>query len=134
MCRDPKIYPEPESFKPERFMNKVQSTESFERVLNSFEPEDPATLIFGFGRRICPGRFFADSNAWLMISGLLATFDIKPKIDAATGKPKLPKCEFTDGFTRSVTYLRRSFQFPDWRLVVTLCLSSLRLLLVTLKR
>ncbi|OSX57012.1 hypothetical protein POSPLADRAFT_1124885, partial [Postia placenta MAD-698-R-SB12] len=37
---------------------------------------DPKSIVFGFGRRICPGRFLADSSVWLIAANLLATFDI----------------------------------------------------------
>ncbi|EJF55426.1 hypothetical protein DICSQDRAFT_74043, partial [Dichomitus squalens LYAD-421 SS1] len=43
MLHDPAEYPEPETFRPERFLNADGS-------LNS-DVRDPATLAFGFGRR-----------------------------------------------------------------------------------
>lgn len=63
---DPNVYPDPMTFKPERFLATPGQT-----------PElDPRTLIFGFGRRICPGRQLADNTIFLSIAQSLAVFDL----------------------------------------------------------
>lgn len=46
MSRDEARYPNPEEFIPERFLDS-------EGVLTD---DDPTHFIFGFGRRICPGK------------------------------------------------------------------------------
>lgn len=46
--RDPEFYHDPESFKPERYMEPYH------------EPS-PGNCVFGFGRRVCPGRVLVDS-------------------------------------------------------------------------
>ncbi|KAJ6255808.1 hypothetical protein Dda_9418 [Drechslerella dactyloides] len=74
-ARDPKTYSDPEQFKPERFLGPQAEEEL-----------DPQKFAFGFGRRICPGRYSADANMFLMIAQSLAVFDIQKKIDPATGK------------------------------------------------
>ena len=65
---DPDVYAEPELFEPERFLSPRN------------EP-DPATEAFGYGRRICPGRFFADSSLYLNIVQSLAVFKIHKAVD-----------------------------------------------------
>ncbi|KAK2462567.1 hypothetical protein APHAL10511_005410 [Amanita phalloides] len=65
MTRDEATYPEPEAFRPERFF--LQSG-----LLN----DDDMGYVFGFGRRICPGRYMADSVLWLMMASVLSTFNI----------------------------------------------------------
>jgi cytochrome P450 len=48
MCHDPRTYKNPEVFNPERFLGE--------------HPEpDPHTLVFGFGRRVCPGEFMTST-------------------------------------------------------------------------
>lgn len=49
MTRDPADYPEPEEFRPERFL-KMQDGE----YVRNTAVRDPATLAFGFGRRCGP--------------------------------------------------------------------------------
>ncbi|VUC24201.1 unnamed protein product [Clonostachys rosea] len=61
---DPEVYHEPETFEPERFLAPRN------------EP-DPVSDVFGYGRRICPGRFFADSSLYINIVQSLSMFDFR---------------------------------------------------------
>lgn len=57
--------------------------------------------------RICPGRYFADISIWLMMSNILATFDIGPPVDAS-GKPQVVgEVKYTAGLVRSVPTFQR---------------------------
>ncbi|KAI0267098.1 cytochrome P450 [Gloeopeniophorella convolvens] len=66
MLRDPSVYSNPEQFSPERFL---------ETDGRSAE-QDPKVCAFGFGRRICPGRQFADTVLWLTIATTLSVFRV----------------------------------------------------------
>jgi cytochrome P450 len=67
VLHDPAIYPDPDSFKPERFINPDGS------VL-----DDPVLAVgFGSGKRICPGRHLVDSTLFIVVASLLAVFDIR---------------------------------------------------------
>ncbi|KIJ26837.1 hypothetical protein M422DRAFT_785117 [Sphaerobolus stellatus SS14] len=87
ILHDPAIYEDPHEFKPERFIKdgKFDST-----IL------DPYVGIFGYGRRICPGRYFADDTAYIMIASILATFNISAPLDEM-GRPKTLVCDMQDG-------------------------------------
>jgi cytochrome P450 len=65
---DPEVYTDPDVFNPQRFLSPRS------------EP-DPSTEAFGYRRRICPGRFFADSSLYLNIAQSLAAFNIKKAVD-----------------------------------------------------
>ncbi|EXJ67794.1 uncharacterized protein A1O5_09140 [Cladophialophora psammophila CBS 110553] len=93
MLHDEAIYHDPEVFNPSRFLGP------------NAEP-DPHNVSFGFGRRICPGKLFADATLFSTISGFLAVFDVRkcvengkeidPVVDFATGiisHPKPFKCD-----------------------------------------
>lgn len=49
--------------------------------------------------RVCPGRFFAESEMWLTMANLLAAFDLKLPVDR-NGHEFTPEVEFTSGFGR----------------------------------
>jgi hypothetical protein len=68
LLNDPQVYSAPSAFDPERYLAPRN------------EP-DPTDATFGFGRRICPGRFVADQTLFITIARLLATFDMKNAVD-----------------------------------------------------
>jgi cytochrome P450 len=71
MSQNEQKYPNPSQFSPERFLNADGN-------LN----DDTVDMAFGFGRRICVGRHFADASVWIAISGLLAMFTFSKRIGA----------------------------------------------------
>ncbi|KAF5355923.1 hypothetical protein D9756_004149 [Leucocoprinus leucothites] len=78
------IFSEPEKFRPERFLKENAEL-------------DPRSMGgFGYGRRVCPGRYLADSSAWLAIAQVLAAFTIQPKRDT-NDKDILPSLEYGGG-------------------------------------
>ncbi|KAH9967252.1 cytochrome P450 [Russula dissimulans] len=67
ILHDPSLYPEPDVFKPERFLNPDGSLR-----------DDPVLVsAFGFGKRICPGRHFADATFFIGVASLLSVFNIE---------------------------------------------------------
>jgi len=55
---DPNVYPDPMAFRPERHLDMPG---------HKAEP-NPRNFIFGYGRRICPGRFVADNALFITIA------------------------------------------------------------------
>ena len=75
---DPHVYSDPMAFRPERYL-----------PANGRQPEpDPRRYVFGFGRRICPGRLLAENALYINIVQTLAAFTtstgvgVGEKIDA----------------------------------------------------
>ncbi|KAI9057429.1 CyP450 monooxygenase [Trametes sanguinea] len=72
ISRDPGEYPDPEEFRPERFLDP--------------KTRDPMAFVFGSGRRICAGRHFADASLFIIVASVLHTLNIEPPQDEH-GKP-----------------------------------------------
>ncbi|KAG6919294.1 hypothetical protein DXG01_007426 [Tephrocybe rancida] len=85
LLHDPEVYPNPDTFNPDRFI----ATES-----NPAEA-DPRNVCFGFGRRICPGMHLADASVFISCAMSLAVFDISKSVE--NGVIVEPVHENTDG-------------------------------------
>ncbi|KAH7097930.1 cytochrome P450 [Auriculariales sp. MPI-PUGE-AT-0066] len=94
ITHDPKLYPDPLSFKPDRYMSTSVENESISGSGKPAQNPDPRSFVFGFGRRECPGRHLADASVWIAIAVSLATFNIMPRKNAS-GKPVLPIPRFS---------------------------------------
>ncbi|KAJ7225444.1 cytochrome P450 [Mycena pura] len=99
ILHDPEMYPDPLKFNPERF-----APENRANGLNQLP--DPA---FGFGRRLCPGKYLAFDTLWIVVASVLAVYDITKEMDE-NGKPKEPVVEFTPHSLRLVTNVIVDFQ------------------------
>ncbi|KAK7044096.1 hypothetical protein VNI00_007812 [Paramarasmius palmivorus] len=66
---DPQLFPDPDKFMPERFLNSSDA-----RLANY-------TVSFGFGRRICPGLHIAQQSMFIIIARMLWAFDVLPLKD-----------------------------------------------------
>ncbi|KAF2468113.1 cytochrome P450 [Lindgomyces ingoldianus] len=79
MCKDEKLFDSPFEFRPERWTDKTQLSN------------------FGYGRRVCPGRFIARNSVSIAIARLLWAFNIR---QAKKGGEKVVVHEdiFTTGF------------------------------------
>ena len=103
MAHDEDAYPDPFSFKPERFIKDGQLNPKI---------RDPAMIAFGFGRRqkcivtvsevmalmkrkcrLCPGYHIAFSTIWFTAATILATFNLSKAVDK-NGKVIEPSCEY----------------------------------------
>jgi hypothetical protein len=89
ILHDAEVYPEPEEFKPERFLTEDGKVK-----------DDPLLVYaFGYGRRsvcalfshhhecqpflfsVCPGRHLVDSTLWILVVSVLTVFNVCKKID-----------------------------------------------------
>lgn len=86
---DPSTYSGPGIFKPERYLPPLN------------EP-DPSEIAFGYGRRSCAGRYFADNSVFITVAMMLAVFrfgkardgerrEVDVKLEAVAGMVNRPK-------------------------------------------
>lgn len=91
MGRDPMYWEEPESFKPERFIEKPLD----------FDAAELEYIPFGAGRRICPGMRFGIANIEIQLAMLLYHFDwirphgIKVDMEETSGMSGRKKLDLT---------------------------------------
>ena len=87
ILNDPATYPEPDVFKPERFLNTDGSLR-----------DDPMlTFAFGYGKRICPGKQVADATLFMSIASLFSVFTIEKGRD---GWDKLSAYTYTGALAK----------------------------------
>ncbi|KZS91604.1 cytochrome P450 [Sistotremastrum niveocremeum HHB9708] len=89
VTHDESMYPDPMQFDPARYLGKS------EKDAKGIQP-DPRNFVFGFGRRVCAGMYFAEVTLFLQISSILATFNILKEKDA-DGVEITPQLDFTPG-------------------------------------
>ncbi|KAJ7083073.1 cytochrome P450 [Mycena belliarum] len=82
IMHDELLFPNPDLFIPERYL-------------------DPAIklpdVVFGFGSRICPGRYFSKSLIWITIVSILSTFTISKALDEEGNELEVSDKDFTSG-------------------------------------
>ncbi|KAJ7672234.1 cytochrome P450 [Mycena polygramma] len=84
MTTDPATFPDPDEFKPERFLDPQ---------LRNYN------IPFGFGRRVCPGQHVAIQTTFISIVRILWAFEILPGLNEK-GDVVLPSADnFTNGLT-----------------------------------
>ena len=86
------------TFRPERFLSTPTHVA---------EP-DPRTWTFGYGRRVCPGRYVADNALFITIAQSLAVFSISKLVE--NGKTVEPAIEFEPGVVSHPSPYRTNVQ------------------------
>ncbi|KAF8331354.1 cytochrome P450 [Cantharellus anzutake] len=76
MSRDENYYPDPEEFRPERYLGENPAL-------------NPRDISFGFGRRKCVGLHFADAAIFITISFILSTLNISKRVGDGSVEPDL---------------------------------------------
>ncbi|KAI1343098.1 cytochrome P450 [Xylariaceae sp. FL0016] len=74
--RNPRDFPDPDVFRPERFLGELKAP----------YPNKKGHNAFGWGRRQCSGQPLAEQGLFITIARMLWAFDIQPGLDE-NGKP-----------------------------------------------
>lgn len=92
ILHDDRLFPDPFTFKPERFIGP------------DVDPRvHPAVdYAFGFGRRVCPGRWMAHAFVWVVVASVLSAFRIEKVV--RDGRVIEPTGAFTPGILACVYF------------------------------
>ncbi|KAF8890285.1 cytochrome P450 [Gymnopilus junonius] len=66
MTRDEELYEEPYKFNPERFLHENGELNDNKRI-----------ITYGFGRRVCVGKYVGSASIWIIIASTLACFNLE---------------------------------------------------------
>jgi hypothetical protein len=88
--REEQLYPDPETFNPERWLSADYPT--FREPLTKF-PNLQNFSAFGFGRRICPGMNIAEKSLHLLTARIAWAFTLKKRPGV-----EVPLYDYTSGF------------------------------------
>ncbi|KAG1841527.1 cytochrome P450 [Suillus subalutaceus] len=111
ISRDPDVYPEPYTFKPQRWINEQGDLR-----------DDLKFFVYGFGRRVCPGQHVANRSVFIITLLILWAYKLtldptKPLDDMelmASSMPKVLPYTLEFGKRISETELRSMMQhYPE---------------------
>ncbi|KAI0045677.1 cytochrome P450 [Auriscalpium vulgare] len=72
MMHDPAVYPDPDAYRPERFLFTD----------GKFKDDPRLAFAFGFGRRSCPANHLVDATLFIFVASLLSAFSVRKAKDA----------------------------------------------------
>ncbi|KAL2867474.1 cytochrome P450 [Aspergillus lucknowensis] len=87
---DPSLFPDPEHFRPERYLHHPERTGVY--AASSANPYQRDHWDFGAGRRVCPGMHLAENSLFITIAKILWAFRVVP-----TGKVDLSNDAYLAG-------------------------------------
>ncbi|KAG2100197.1 cytochrome P450 [Suillus discolor] len=106
ISRDPEVYPEPDAFKPQRWIDDQGRLR-----------DDLAFFVYGFGRRVCPGQHVANRSVFINSLLILWAFQLsldltKPQDDMGFMNTFMPNVKCAIEFQARVpeVELRRMMQ------------------------
>ncbi|KAF8560444.1 cytochrome P450 [Imleria badia] len=119
MLHDETCYPNPMEFDPDRFVDQHRN---MNLGINKF-PQ----AAFGFGRRLCPGRWLAMDSVWIAVASILTVYtiekalsedgvEISPSIDYTSSflsRPKPFQCRFVPRSERAIDLIKQTGVNPS---------------------
>ncbi|KAG2032556.1 hypothetical protein BDR03DRAFT_969681 [Suillus americanus] len=93
MCYNEVKYSHASAFNPDRFLNADGTL-----------TDDTVGIVWGFGRRICPGRHLAEASVWSAMVHLLAIFKFSNAKDENGKEIEIRKSKSSHGGVEGLLY------------------------------
>jgi cytochrome P450 len=106
--RDATLYPDPEHFRPERWLQ--DSWPTYKAPLTQF-PNLQNFSAFGFGRRICPGQHIAERSLYILVAQIAWACDFGAPVDGQGKAVMPPEYDYISGFNVSGALTSMLFWF-----------------------
>ena len=103
ILHNPDLYPDPETFKPERFLNED----------GTFRDDPTLSLAFGAGKRICPGRQLAEATLFVVAASVLSVFNVTKARDENGHEIPVSPAMQSDAVSRCVAFAV-AISLPHW--------------------
>jgi hypothetical protein len=94
MVRQESEYPDPETFRPDRWLDPKFPT--YQEPLTQY-PNLKRYSAFGFGRRICPGLESAERSLFIEVASMMWVCSIRKKKDQNGLEIPIPWYDYTTG-------------------------------------
>ncbi|KAG2133740.1 cytochrome P450 [Suillus clintonianus] len=107
ISRDPEVFPEPNAFKPQRWINEQGRVR-----------DDLTFFVYGFGRRVCPGLHLANRSLFINLLLMLWAFQIsldptKPQDDMGFMNEAMPNVPCALEFKTRVPEVELRYMMED---------------------
>jgi len=105
ILHDPDVYPEPEVFNPDRFLTPDGTL------------RDDSTLpsVFGFGKRICPGKYLVDATLFIFSVTVLSVLRIEKRRDSGDGPFEYT---YSGGLVRCGSMFSLEVERVNWHVLI----------------
>jgi hypothetical protein len=104
ILHNPELYPDPEIFKPERFLNED----------GTFRDDPAISLAFGAGKRICPGRHLVEATLFVVSASVLSVFNVTKARDEHGHEIPVSPAMQSDAISRCVSLHAPSLWLTWW--------------------
>ena len=102
--RNPQLYPEPEEFRPERWLESSYPT--YKEPLTRYPTISAGNTAFGFGRRACLGQDLTEIETFTVMGAVAWAFNITKSRDSNGVELPIPLYNYSD------LAITKTLQFP----------------------
>ncbi|KAJ8508558.1 hypothetical protein ONZ45_g9169 [Pleurotus djamor] len=106
---DPEVYGnDAHEFRPERYLDS--NSRLHETLPQAVDTKDEGHVSFGFGRRLCVGRYVANNSLFIQMASILWAFDVRPAAKEVNGEMVEVLPDANASVARGITVYPKPFE------------------------